>query len=209
MLKAELLINWQTTLAKLVSQHLKRHPQHQGHTIISAYIEEDVLNDQIDLVEAFLVTVYRGLVARKASQCDESARSYQEYEHWYKRCGDHSLGVRRRERLQCLRKAVHARLGATKDDKKFLILDGIDRCGPTVRYMLETELEYLQHEGVKLLLTSRSATFEQKQVLCDHECHDETNNNPLDMYLQCQTAECGGYTLCYVCHDAGRICHDW
>lgn len=200
------LILWQTTLARLASQHLRQHPEHHGQPVVSISIVEDISDDMVDLTEAFLLRLYEGLNVCPLLRSDESDRAFGEYIYWR---DHHPEGAKRSKRLQCLRKAVHTRLEATEEVSSILIVDGIDRCGSTIRYMLETELADLQCKRTKILLTSRSATFEQTQALCDHDCHEITDGNPLDMYLQCGNDDCEGFAICLVCKDAGRGCSKW
>lgn len=182
---------------------MREHLEHRDQPLISLSFDEDISDRQIDVIETFLLTVYEELNKCSMLQSDESDRSFAEYRHW---CYLHAEGAQRRKRLSCIRHAVHTKLEATDDVCTFLILDGIDRCDPTIRYTLETELADLQRRKVKILLTSRSATFEQRQALCDYECIE---NNPLDMYLQCRNTNCEGFTLCFVCKDSGRMCDKW
>ncbi|KAJ4987406.1 hypothetical protein SVAN01_07144 [Stagonosporopsis vannaccii] len=191
-----------TTFARLALKYLKQHRQHHDQPIISVSINEDTHDHLIDLIEAFLLTVYQELNKCPLFQSDGSDRSYEEYRYW---CDYRPEGVQRRKRLDHLRNIVHTKLEVTKDVCAFLILDGLDRCGPTIRYMLETELADLQQRRVRILLTSRSATFEQRQAVCDYNCIE---NNPLDMYLQCSNARCKGFTVCFVCKDSGRMCNE-
>ncbi|KAJ8112155.1 hypothetical protein OPT61_g5417 [Boeremia exigua] len=190
-----------TTFATLATRYLRQHSEYRDCPIISVSIDEEVSDCNIDFIEAFLVMVYQTLNEFPLHNSEESDQLYDEYNRW---CLLHAEGVQRRRRLGRLRRAVHASLEAVSDTYTFLILDGIDRCGPTVRYMIETELVDLQQMNMRVLLTSRSATFEQTEALCDHERH--VDDNPLDMYLQCRTDSCDGFTMCLLCKDADRVC---
>ncbi|KAF9699633.1 hypothetical protein EKO04_002407 [Ascochyta lentis] len=189
-----------TTLATLIAQHLEQHPEHKHHPVISLQIDRDVADHEITTVEDLLKEVYRSLEEYPTLQSDDS---YNFYNH-YLELESLPEGARRRERLRTLRKAVHAQLEATEDPHTFLIVDGLDRCGPTLRYMLESEFTDLQHRGVRVLLTSRFAVFEQKEALCSHKCHEDVADNALDLYLQCRN--CDRFAMCFPCKDAQRIC---
>ena len=189
----------------MISQYLEDHPEHQGHPVISLHIDDDVADHQIDIVEDLLNAVYQNLEDHPHFQSNEAYGFYNTYLQW---CEKIPEGARRRERLRLLRKAVHAQLEATDGPHTFLVLDGLDRCGSTIRYMLESELAELQERRTRILLTSRFAVFEQTEALCSHQCHEDVADNALDLYMQCRNG-CGGFAMCFPCKDAQRICDRW
>lgn len=150
---------------------------------------------------------YRGLSQRAVPSNDDRGHAFSQYMDCWN--GERPEGARRKERLRLLRQAVYAQLEASKDVRVFLVIDGIDRCGPSLRYMLETELTALQEQFVKIMLTARSAIFEQSEVFCDHEDHDVIDDNPLSMYMECRNKSCEEFVVCLACKDAQRICHRW
>lgn len=117
-------------------------------------------------------------------------------------------GFRIRERLRLLRQAVYTQLESTDDLHAYLILDGIDRCGSTLRFLLESELAGLQERGMSILLTSRLAVFENDRATCDHSSLPEPERNALSVFLQCRncTEEA---VICLPCVKAEKLCPYW
>jgi hypothetical protein len=74
--------------------------------------------------------------------------------------------------------------------------------------MLEAELEAFKQKKMRILLTSRSAVFEQVEALCSHLCHEDVGDNALELYMQCHN-DCNDFAMCFACKDAQRICDRW
>lgn len=191
-------------MTTLISRHLNDYFRAEQYPIITIRIFEDVPNRQTDLIEDFLEAVYQELKACPSLLTDNALIPYTEY----KRMRDpRKEGFRIRERLRLLRKAVYTQLESTDNLHAYLILDGIDRCESTLRFLLESELAELQERGVSILLTSRLAIFENDRATCDHSSLPEPERNALSVFLQCRT--CGDAVVCLPCVKAGKLCPYW
>jgi hypothetical protein len=188
----------------VVSKHLEECFEAEEYPIITLQIHDDVLDHETDIVEDLLEAVYHGLVASRTIQAGNARQLYAEYRH--ERYFKEPEGCRRRKRLDCLRRAVHTMLTDTESLRAYLILDGIDRCGSTLRFMLETELYELQHHGMSILLTSRLAIFETDEATCDHHPLPPELRPGLRLYLECS---CGEFVVCFLCARAGKVCDYW
>ena len=188
----------------MVSRHLEEYFKAEGYPIITLQIHEEVLDHETDIIEDLLEAVYKGLVASRTIQTGNALQLYTEYRRG--RDFKEPEGCRRRRRLDCLRRAVHTMLRDTESLRAYLILDGIDRCGSTLRLMLETELYELQNHGMSILLTSRLAVFENDEATCDHHPLPPEMRPGLRLYLECT---CGEFVVCYRCARAGKVCAYW
>lgn len=201
------LTSSQTTLIAIIAKHLKKHFEAEEYPIVTLQIKEDVLDHQIDLVEDLLDAVYRALEEARIPQSDSALQSYANYRR--ERYSVKTEGCRRRERLTHLRKAVHAMTSGSSDFRAYLILDGIDRCGSTIRFLLETELDELQTRGVSILLTSRLAVFENDEATCDLNSLPEEMRQTLSLYMECRVCESEHTVACLPCIEAGKTCRKW
>ena len=188
----------------MVSRHLEEYFKAEGYPIITLQIHEEVLDHETDIIEDLLEAVYKGLVASRTIQTGNALQLYTEYRRG--RDFKEPEGCRRMRRLDCLRRAVHTMLRDTESLRAYLILDGIDRCGSTLRLMLETELYELQNHGMSILLTSRLAVFENDEATCDHHPLPPEMRPGLRLYLECT---CGEFVVCYRCARAGKVCAYW
>jgi hypothetical protein len=203
------LIIHQTTLTALVNQHLRAHFRAKQHPIVSVFINKDVPNRDIYIVEDLLHELYLRLAEGVYIEGDQSDEAFEEYEENRLTIPE---GSRMRLRLNLIRKATHMRLQALQDTRAFLLLDGVDRCESTLRLMLEEELSQLLEAGLSIMVTSRLAVFEQDEGRCDHTNHgDRPSSDPippldrevLDVFLVCK--DCGR-VLCYACKGSDRHC---
>lgn len=181
-------------MTAVISQHLKYYFKAEGHPIITLQINEDVSDHQTDLLEDFLETFYKSLEESGFVRSDDALESHEKYMDW--RYSPKTEGYGRRNRLKLLRKAIHIATEGSHDVHVYLLLDGIDRCGASIRFLLETELGELQKRGVKILLTSRLAVFENDEAECDY-CQDM----PLSIYMECKTCN---EIMCFACTEIGK-----
>ncbi len=198
----------QTTLTALVHRHLEEHFQLQNFPVVPLYIAKDVQDHENHFIEDFLVLLYRKLGLPTAPEEDESVEVYFEYESG--RESREPPGMR--DRLRRLRKAIRLRLHALQNARAFLLLDGIDRCGPTIRMMLDEELARFLEMGLSILVTSRLSDLQEDEAMCDHEDHDvqPSDGSPplnyqymLDVFLECHLCE---KLLCFTCRSQNRHC---
>lgn len=198
----------------MISKHLKQHFKREQYPVVTLQITDDVQDHQTDLVEDFLEAVYQQLAECPNIQSSSSLHCYNDYR--LAADSKNTEGTRRRERLRLIRTAIHMQLNSSNDLYAYLILDGFDRCGSTLRFLLESELADLQERGMRILLTSRLAVFENEEVTCDHEHHGDTTDDnpliptdrrPLSIYLQCKT--CDETVICFPCKMAERFCSEW
>ncbi|KAF2468286.1 uncharacterized protein BDR25DRAFT_232351 [Lindgomyces ingoldianus] len=214
-------VNWQlhciggpgsgkTTLAALVVHHLKGKVHSEGIPVISFFVQEDVYEHETAFLEDFLEILYRELGAYEACTQDDSSAFHSEYA--FARYMDPS-GGRARYRIHLIRKSVYSRVSTMMQSTPiYLVLDGIDRCSPTLRFLLEMELHDLQQSGLSILLTSRLAVYEQLEAKCDHQNHNGASDDEevdldareaLDLFLTCRCCE---NVMCFPCFEEGRIC---
>ena len=106
-----------------------------------------------------------------------------------------------------MRKAVFTQLKSTDNARAYLLIDGFDRCGTTLRFLLESELDELQERGLKILLTSRLAVFENNMSTCDHSPLPDYDREALRVFLQCRTCDEG--VVCLACVSADKLCPYW
>lgn len=181
--------------------------------IISIFIQEDVFNDENEFLEDFLHALYSSL--GDWASCTEKS-SEEAYEEYMQARYVNLSGSRMSYRVILLRKALYARLEhLRKSSRSFLILDGIDRCSPTLRLLLEAELLQIQLNRMSILLTTRMPVFDNEIAFCDHLNHgDAPDDDPIDPYdrqvldtfLICKNC---ASVLCFPCKHAGRICGNW
>lgn len=192
-------------MTALLSKHLQNYFKADEYPIITLHINEDVLDHQTEIVEDFLAATFRGLENFRTIQADRALPTY--YKYCQERDATDTEGCRRRERLRLIRKALHLALANTEDLHAYLLLDGIDRCGATLRLLLESELSALQRLGMSILLTSRLAVFENEEATCDHSSLPLSMRKALDVYMQCQS--CDEAIICLPCMREGKVCQEW
>ncbi|KAF2132543.1 hypothetical protein P153DRAFT_308924 [Dothidotthia symphoricarpi CBS 119687] len=200
-----------TTLTALVAQQLETHFPNNDHSITTIFVDYDVPDHEIELIEDILVALYRNLENSTLPQDDDSEDLYEEYaQERY----SNAEGSRIRDRLKLIRTALHSRLVSLQSCRTFLLIDGIDRCGPTLRYMLGTELSNIRGLGVHVFSTSRLAVFEQREARCDHRDHgqapdadvlSQADREILDVFLVCRACDS---VLCFGCEAVDRLCED-
>lgn len=189
----------------------------RNYPIVAIYIDEDVFDYDHGFVEDLLQALYVGLGDTTEVLNDDSERVYKDYSQKRLSEGDTQEGLRFKGRLRLLRKALHLRLGTLKSARAFLLLDGMDLCSQTLRFILEEELIKLSELGLSILTTSRLCVFEQQlEIQCDHDDHgiQPDDNDPLppgarellSMFLECGRCE---FILCFPCRDTGRLCPNW
>jgi hypothetical protein len=219
----------QTTLAAVTAQYLSERFQPHEYPVISVYVRQEVLTHEAEFLEDFLVILYHGLGRSKVCKADGTGKDYEQYAE---ACSKKPKGIRRQVRLGLIRKALRGRLQKIKVDAcAFLIIDGLDSCGPGLRLLLDAELLALQKHGVHVFVTSRIAIYEHWKVTCDHPDHgrepesdivsddssveeDETSDGeslidssvPLQLYLTCKSCE---DLMCLPCFDTRKICKKW
>lgn len=192
-------------MTALLSKHLQDYFKAEEYPVITLHIDEDVLDHQTEIVEDFLVATFRGLEYSRTIQVDKALPTY--YKYCQERDATGTEGCRRRERLRLIRKAVHLAMANTGNLRAYLLLDGIDRCGATIRLLLELELSALQRLGMSILLTSRLAVFENEEATCDHSSLPLSMRKTLDVYMQCES--CEETIICLPCMREGKTCEEW
>ena len=118
-------------------------------------------------------------------------------------------------RLTTLRSALDARFADL--ERAFVLLDGLDRCGPNVA--LEPEIARLGPK-VKILSTSRVFALELDEFLrdwwpsgmvwCDGAgCASyEKNRLEASVYWSCRNGH-ENFTLCWSCYEEDKLCDSW
>ncbi|KAF1837497.1 hypothetical protein BDW02DRAFT_518807 [Decorospora gaudefroyi] len=194
-----------TTLFSLIYRYLKRHPETQNYPIADICIDREVPPHDVYFIEDFLETLYHKLSDTTVLKEDHSDDAYEEYAEMRFLLKDAPEGYRAKTRLQSLREALNSRLNALKGERAFLLLDGIDRCSPTQRLLLDNELSKLLEAGLSILITSRLAVLERVEALCEHpdDPVPQYARLSLNMYYECCICE---YIVCVPCKDAKRSC---
>jgi hypothetical protein len=182
-------------LTALIYHHLKEHPKLRNYPIVAISIDADISDYEHGFVEDLLD--------------DVSERVYEDYSQKRQSKGTTREGLRFKDRICLLREALRLRLEALNNARAFLLLDGMDRCSQTLRFMLEEELAKLAEMGLSILTTSRLCVFEQVEVHCDGQPGDDTHaQEAVSMYLECGLCV-DDFTLCISCRDSGRLCPRW
>lgn len=199
----------------MVAEHLRSHPGLRNHPIISIFISQDVPDRDTHFIEDFLEIIIKQLAHGKPVD-DEASLAYEKFIYYREDVLD---GTRRRLRLKVLREALYLRLETLSQSRSFLVLDGIDRCDATLRWMIEEELSCLQTAGLSILLTSRIGVFEENHMKgrCDdHRVAPEDDpipveeQEPLRLWQVCNCQQPDEtFVLCLACSKAGRGCLYW
>lgn len=117
-------------------------------------------------------------------------------------------------RIGALRLALDTRLAEL--DRAFVLIDGLDRCGPS--WALEEEVGRFGPQ-VKILSTSRAGApdmdeflskwWPSGQVSCDgEECADKSAALETSAYWMCIKQHKEGI-LCWACSNKGDVCTKW
>ncbi|KAF2679353.1 hypothetical protein K458DRAFT_394047 [Lentithecium fluviatile CBS 122367] len=158
-----------TTIAALAASHLKTYFWPHGFPVISVFVREEVLTHEVEFLEDFLVAMYQDLGKWEVCKSDGTENDYTEYLQAY---SEKPQGVR--SRLGLIRRILHRRLQKLKNESRvFLIVDGIDRCSTSLRLLLDEELLSLPKSGVRVMITSRNATYETWIARCEHQDHGD------------------------------------
>lgn len=192
-------------MTALLSKHLRNYFMTEGCPIITLHISEDLLDHRTNILEDFLVAVFQGLETSQIFRAKKALDKYHEYFEELE--STQTEGCSRKKRLSLIRKAVHLALAGAEGLRAYLLLDGIDRCGATLRLVLDSELAELQRLGMSILLTSRLAVFENEEATCEYSSLPLNLRKALDVYMQCEG--CEETIICLPCARAGKTCHDW
>ncbi|KAK7976804.1 hypothetical protein PG989_015267 [Apiospora arundinis] len=168
-----------TTLASIIVEKLRE----TAPCVASIHLQQDVPSDEAAFVEKFLWVLYAQLGNYVPGEEDDPQAGYGKY-----------IAARMAHEREGLHPASFSRSALQSivpnlPRPAFVVVDGIDRCGPDTSVLVEKELSQLQHYGVKIMTTSRVPWIGESwtPAQCDgQECLDKGPRPWIRVYWACE-----------------------
>ncbi|KAK8074109.1 hypothetical protein PG994_005008 [Apiospora phragmitis] len=200
-----------TTLSSIVVGKLREGP----YCVASIYVQQDVACYEAAFAEDFLWAIYTQFarhVPNASSTHGEVEDHLVQYEKYVAACIVQQRGP---YRINLIRSALHAIIPALPR-QAFLIVDDIDRCSAAATIHVEEEISQLQHQGVKIMTTSRVPRIEESwtPARCDgQECSAKDPRPWTHVYWVCEDCmqhsdkeQLGMTVFCNTCWPEKAIC---
>ena len=180
-------------MAILACNQLKAESRTKNLLVASVFVEQDIQDHIVshdEFVAWFLVAIANQL-------------------------GDANAGALcPMQSIESLRTTVRDRIAQCQ--RAFVIVDGLDRCGSTLRSRLRRELAELDKQKLGVMITSRipvsgfteTGNYEEPdRYFCDVDHNHAFSNPAWNLWLECKS--CGKAGMCFSCREKGEVCPEW
>lgn len=186
--------------------------------VASIYLQHEVALYEAAFVEDFLWAIYTQLakyVPDSTSNLNKKEDHRIQYDKYVVACMAQQPGP---QRASLIRSALQATVPALPKPA-FLVVDGIDCCSSETSVSIEEEISHMQHQGVKIMTTSRVPWIEESWTAaqCDgQECSAKSPRPWIHVYWACEDCmqhtdkERRGTTVfCRACWPEKAECIGW
>lgn len=192
----------QTTFAALVVKLLRQSiltSEEQTFQLAKMFINCRRIENELAFLEDLLDNIYNQMSPPNCDVDPATNLAYGEYKELL------HTGQRASKRIDSIAQALRLRTAelARKGDA-VLIIDHLDQCSPALRELVQQQLNILQDEGLKILVTSRLPRHESAMtVWCDYHPRD----SPIKVFWRC--SKCQQKDICINCKIKDPPCQQW
>ncbi|OAL56115.1 hypothetical protein IQ07DRAFT_498472 [Pyrenochaeta sp. DS3sAY3a] len=188
-----------TTFATLASKHIREGismSEEQTAHIATIFISDHRIENELAFLEDLLDSIYKQVTPPGCSFDATTNMAYSEY----RKC--QRMGRRAAQRIETVAKALRLRIkGLAKTGDVVLVIDHLDQCSPALRELVQGQLDILQDNGLKMLVTSRLPKYEPAVVRwCDYH----PRKTPIQIFWRCSS--CQREDICVDCKKDGILC---
>ncbi|USP77062.1 uncharacterized protein yc1106_04336 [Curvularia clavata] len=188
-----------TTFAALVAKRLRESisaSEEQTFQLANIFINHRRIEHELAFLEDLLDTIYNQVSPARCDIDPATRLTYGAYKELLR------TGQRASRRIDSIAQALRLRIAElVRKGDAVLIIDHLDQCSPVLRELVQQQLDILQDEGLKILVTSRLPRHEPAMTIwCDYHPQD----SPLKVFWRC--SKCQQKDICINCKREDTPC---